>query len=469
MPTKRTTLRPSSKLQAKRWAAVFATSAVSLSLVAPAAFGEQIMTFGVSQTLRSTENIRLDPTSAGTTVASDTTLSFGLQNTTAISALSLDLSGVARIVDDPISGSDSRLRDPRLDLAYSRNGVNSRFDLTAGYERPDLAFNLPDVGSDSTVQDIFTGAGEREDIDLGLRFETGLDAPFGLVVDLDHQERNFTDTTDPVLFDNQTRSAEVTGIFRLNQATDLSLTLSESRYEAEDALGTNRTTQRATFGVNHEFSETDRLRFSIGQSEVEETFDALPGTSDITDGVVSEIEYQRDLPNGAIAVNLDSSLNSQGRTTTLEFGRQLDLPTGDLDVTLGWVVNDGADAQPVGRIAYRQEFTRSAFDLELSRSASVSETLNQVTETTTLVLGYNMELSPLSSVSLDMSYSDVDVSGATTGRTRSSIGAEYSRNLTQDWDMNLGIQHQRFDPDAGASGESNSVYFTLQRSFEGLR
>lgn len=465
----RTSLRPASKLHAKRWAAVFATSALSLGLLSQAALSEQTMSFGVSQTLRSTDNTRLAPTSAGTTVASDTTLSFGLQNTTAISALSLDLSGVFRVVDDPVSGSDSRFRDPSLDLTYSRAGVNSRLDLTAGYDRPDLAFNLPDVGSDSTVQDIFTGAGERENIDLGLRFETGLDAPFGVVVDLDHQERNFTDTTDPLLFDNQTQSASISTIYRLSRATEIDLTLSESRYEAEDTNGTNRTTQRATVGFKHDFSETDRLRFSIGQSEVEETFDALPGTTNITDGVVSEIEYQRDLPNGAVAVNLDSNLNSQGRSTTLEFGRQLTLPTGDLDVTVGFVTNDGSDAEPVGRIAYRQNFVRSSFDVELSRSASVSETLNQVTETTTLTMGYDMELSPLSSLSLDVSYSDVEVSGATTGRARSRITAEYRRSLTEDWDMNLGVEHQRFDPDAGSSANSQSVYFTLERSFEGFR
>ncbi len=461
----RASLRPSNM----RWAAVFAASALSLSLVGQAALGEQRFTFGVSQSLRAIDNIRLEANSAGTTLASDTTLRFGLQNTTALSELTLDLSGVARMVDDPVSGSDTRMRDPKLDLAYSREGVSSRLDLTLGYDRPSLAFALPAVGSEITVQDIYTGGGERENINLGLRFETGMDAAVGLVLDLGHQERNYANTTDPLLFENQTQSAALSTVYRLTAATDLSLNLSESRYEAKDANGTHRSTRRATVGVSHDFSDSDRMRVSIGQSEVKETFDALPGTTNITDGVVSEIEYQRDLANGAVAINLDSSLNSQGRSTTLEFGRQLTLPTGDLDVTLGWVKSDGTEAQPIGRITYRQDFARSGFDIALSRGASVSETLNQVTETTTLAMGYDLELSPLSALSLDVSYSDVDVSGANTGRARSSITAEYSRDLTRDWGMNLGLRHQRFDPDAGSSARSNSVYFTLERSFEGFR
>lgn len=460
----RISLRPTPK----SWAALFAASFASLGLVSQAA-GEQRMTFGVSQTLRATENIRLDATSAGTTVYSDTKLSFGLQNTTAISTLSLDLSGVARVVDDPVSGSDARLRDPSLDLAYSREGVNSRFDLTAGYDRPSLAFVLPETGSGITVQDVFTGGGQRENIDLGLRFETGVDAPFGLVIDLDHQERNYSGTTDALLFDTETQSAAVSAIFRLSAATEFSLDLSESRYEARDTNGTNRVTQRASLGMTHEFSETDRVRFSIGQSEVVETFDALPAVTNTTEGLISEFEYQRDLANGAVAVNLESSLNNQGRSTTLEFGRQLSLPTGDLDVTFGWVKSDGASAQPIGRVTYRQEFVRSAFDIELSRGSSVSQTLGQVTETTTLAMGYDLEVSPVSSISLDASISDVTVVGATTGRARSSLGVEYSRDITQDWGMNLGLQHQRFNPDTGSSAQSNSIYFTLERTFEGLR
>lgn len=461
--------RISTRPTRKGWAAVFATSALTVSLAGQAAFGEQILTFGVSQTLRATDNIRLDATSAGTTVYSDTELSFGLENTTAISSLTLDLSGVARVVDDPVSGSDARLRDPSLDLAYRREGVSSRFDFTAGYDRPSLAFALPSSGSDITVQDIFTGGGERENIDLGLRFESGIDAPLGLVIDLDHQDRNYKNTTDPLLFDTQTQTAAVSAILRPNGVTDLRLDLSESRYEAADANGTNRTTQRATIGIDRELSRTDRVRFSIGQSKVVETFDALPGTTNTTDGIVSEFEYQRDLANGAVAVNLDSSLNSQGRSTTLEFGRQLDLPTGDLDVTFGWVKSDGAEAQPIGRLTYRQEFTRSTFDIELSRGASVSQTLGQITETTTLAVGYDLELSAISSLSLDASLSDVNVVGAATGRARSSISAEYSRDLTQDWDMNVGVQHQRYNPDSGSSAQSNSIYFTLERVFEGLR
>lgn len=460
----RTSLRPSFKA----WAAVFAASTVTLGLVGEAA-GEQRLTFGISQTVRATDNIRLDASSAGTTLYSDTALSFGLQSTTAISSLSLDLSGVARVVDDPVSGSDARLRDPSLGLAYSRSGANSRLDLTAGYDRPSLAFVLPTSGDGITVQDIYTGGGERENIDLGLRFETGVDAPFGVVLDLSHAERNYTGTTDVLLFDTETQSASVSALFRPNDVTELRLDLSESRYEAGDTAGTRRTTQRASLGIEHELSESDRLRASIGQTEVVETFVTLPGTTNITEGVTSSLEYQRDLANGAVAVNLDSSVNSNGRTTTLEFGRQLAMPTGDLDVTFGWVKSDGAEAQPIGRITYRQEFARSALDLQLSRGASVSQTLGQVTESTTLALGYDLDLSPLSSLSLDASLTDITVVGATTGRARSSLGIAYRRELTQDWDMNVGLQHQRFNPDAGSSAQSNSIYVTLDRVFEGLR
>jgi len=71
-----------------------------------------------------------------------------------------------------------------------------------------------------------------------------------------------------------------------------------------------------------------RLQADLGYSEVIERFDALPGVENITRGPVGALAFIRDLPNGSLRAELDSTLTQRGRQTTLDVGRVIELPAG---------------------------------------------------------------------------------------------------------------------------------------------
>lgn len=461
--TRRT--RPRSAL----WATAFTSSLVGLALLGEAVRAEQIYTFGVSQKLQATDNLRLDPETVGTTTYADTKLRFGLQNTTALSTLNLDMSGVARYVNDPTEGTVSALRDPEVILGYQVEGLKSRLQLEASYAHPDLAFIDPLETDDISEQDLYSGGGRREEISGRFRFETNISADFGVVVEQDYDERRYTGASDPLLFDNTTSNTKLAMLYSLSGATKVSAEFSEDHYDASDTNGTDRETRRATLGIDHEFSHTDRLRFVFGTSEVTETFSALPGTVERYDGLVGELEYQRDLHDGVLTASLDSTLTSVGRQTTLELGRRLDLPLGFLDLGIGAVQADEGDPELIGRVAWEQTFSRSTFDVDLSHRASASETLSQFTTTSEVRLGYALAVNDISTLALDANYAEIDAPTISNSRSRGRIRASYSRDVTKDWDMIVGMDHRRFQSGTTSVATSNGVFFTLQREFQARR
>ena len=71
-----------------------------------------------------------------------------------------------------------------------------------------------------------------------------------------------------------------------------------------------------------------------------------------------------------------------------------------------------------------------------------------------------------------MNYARVETIGnATTnrGRDRAGATAAYVRDVGDDWNLRVGYGYRSFDPDAGASAQSNEVFFTLSKTFDRYR
>lgn len=454
----------------KIWVAIFGVGISSVPALSQEQSGDQLFRFGFEQKFGATENIRLNEDSVGTTSFSDTTLSFGFTNEAGLHTLDFFASGVGRLVDDPVLGTDSGFRDPRVDLAYALEGANSRLNLDAGYFKPDLAFNDPLSQADLTDQDLSQSVGTREDFDAALQFETGLQHSIGFVLDLTARRRSFSDTDDdPLLFSNRTNRVAAGLIFRFSEVTQGRLDASDERFRADDTDGRNTDTDRFTFGLDHAFSAIDTISIDVGHSKVVESFDNLPGVETNTSGPVADLLYQREVPNGFVTAALDTFLTERGRQTTLEFGRIMQLPLGALEFSIGATRGDSFEIRPIGSIAYVTEFPRGQFNAELSRTSSISDTLAQATETTRVILGYEHNLTALSSLSLNLNYADISLIGDNTsedGRERASLDASYSRDITKDWEFVLGYEFRYFNPEDDGSAQSNGVFFALQRDFD---
>ena len=454
------------------WAASFGFGTVSLPAVGQEQAGDQLFSFGLQEKVGATNNIRLDNTSAGTTYYSDTELSFGFANESGPHALEFFASGLFRMVDDPVIGTDSGFRDPNVDLSYLLDGVNSRLSLMASYSKPDLAFLDPLQQGDINDQDFYSGGGQREDYYASLRFESGLQSPLGFVFDLNSQARRYDNTTDPLLFANQTDTAAIGLIFRFSPVASGRVDVSDSRYRAEDANDTNRETRDLTFGLDYEPSAISLLSVDFGHSKVLETFGALPGVENNLSGPIAAVSFQRQMPNGEVSATFDTILTQNGRQNTLEGGRIFELPTGVFEFSIGVAEGETFDARPIGSIAYSVETLRSAFNVGLSRTASISDTLSQATETTRLDLGYALDLNEVSALSFNLYYADISLVGnSATGqdRERGSFYATYNHNVTEDWDLVLGYEYKYYKPNTGGAANSNGVFFSLQRDFEVFR
>ena len=454
------------------WAASFGVWTVSLPAVGQDQPGDQLFSFGIREKAGATGNIRLDNNSAGTTYYSDTELSFGFANTAGPHSLEFSAEGIARMVNDPVIGTDYGFRDPRLDLSYTLDGVNSRLSLLSSYYKPDLAFLDPLQEGGTSDQDFYSGGGQREDYYAGIKFETGLQAPLGFVFDLNSRARKYINTTDPVLFENQTDSISAGMNFRFSPVLRGRLDASNRHYTAEDTNDTKRDTRRLTFGLDYELSEIAAVSLDLGHSKIVETHGATPGFKTNLSGPVASLTFEQQTPRGEVRAAFDTILTQNGRENTFEAGQSFDLPTGKFEFSLGVAEGDTFNVRPIGSIAYTADFPRSSFNVSLSRTASISDTLSEATETTKLDLGYMHDLSEVSALSFNLYAADISLVGNSAsgqGRERGSFYATYSHDVTEDWDFAVGYEYKYYNPNSGGSASSNGVFFALQRDFEVFR
>lgn len=425
--------------------------------------------FSVSQSLRATDNIRLNEESAGTTYAADTALGFEYRFGNELQSLDLSALALARVQDDPVLGSESGLSDADFTLSYLRDGANARLQLQSQYLRTDLGFDDPLEEDELTEEDLSSSLGRRININNSLGFETGLQSPLGLQINVSQRERRYQDTTDPDLFDTETTTVSLSTPLRLSETTQARLNYVDSRYEAEDVAGTSRDSRRWSLGLEHAFSPITRVSFDLGHSEVDESFTSQPDSRN--SGTIGSITATRDLPNGEISAQLDTSISQAGRQRSFSIARQFELPDGELRFSFGATDGRGTNLRPIGSVVLRKERESSSLTVALSRSATPSDTDALLTETTRLNVNYDLELTALSSLSLGLRYADIADLNSGAGesdRRRASVNVALNRQVTEDWDLVTGYQFRHARRNTGSSGESNAVYFTLKRDFGAL-
>jgi hypothetical protein len=449
------------RLQGIRVALVATTALTSAgtALSQEAEGGVQFL-FGVSSSLRFSDNIDLDPVSAGTTIRSDTRLSFGVHSETRRQKLSLEFGGVLRAEDAPGSGTTTGFVEPRVDLSYSRDGANAGMSVDVSYSRSEI--DSFDPFGDDTINntDLITDTGTRDSFRVGAMFEFGRQAPLGFVLELDHLDTRYADTTDPGLFDRTTDSASATAVLRFSPVTEGRASVNVIRYEAEDATMTTRDTRALSFGLTHEASENTVISASLGARRID---DSVAG---VTRGAEVSLSLTHAVSRGTVGFSVDHEQTSAGVINTIEAERRFELPTGALGISLGAVDGSGIDPQVIGSLSYRHDLPTGAFTASFSRSISVNDDA-QTQRLTRAQLGLSRTMNNLSSISFGIDYADVSDAGggAIVDRQRGSLRATYTRALTDDWNFSAGYE-RRYLAQAGASDAwDNAVFMTLNRSF----
>lgn len=427
--------------------------------------GGTTYTFGVNSTLRYNDNLNLDPISPGRSIIFDTRLSFGLTSETPSTRFSLALDGVLRAADLP-TGSDTRFDDPGLVLGYVHESANSRITADAAISLVNLDFLDPfEVSDDVTGTDLIVDTGQRLTRTARVSFETGLNAPFGVIFDLGHEDVRYRDTTDPSLYDNRTNDYGITARLRLSPVADGRVVLKQEDFSGDDAAQTRRRIQEFSFGVAYAVSPVTMLDLSLGVADVRETVGVVPVTTS-NRGLIGTFGLTRDLPNGTAGVLLDQEFGINGGRTTLSFSRALEMPSARLSGSLGVSRGDAGDTVIVGAVDFTQVLPNGQISLKIDRGVATDTDGNDILGTRA-GLEYTLPISPVSAATFGVDYIAVANAGAGTAEevSRTGLRASYSHSLTRDWNLTGGFEHLVRDSDVDGTGRSNSVFLRLERDF----
>lgn len=412
---------------------------------------------GLTTGLTYDSNLSLDPGGDSATIW-DTGLTVALSSVTPSQRFDFVVGGVLRYIDTE-GDSEFGLEDPRARFGYLRESLNSRLEFAASYSDVDRDFLDPFTD----VTDESGDSGTVATTDVELRYETGLQEPFGFSVDLTHNKIDYSDTTDPDLEDSQTDRAIVEARMRLSSVSTVTVSADREWYEADDAEQTDRDSVTYLATLRHEMGPTLTLDASLGHTRIEtEEF----GITDVDSGAVGSIGLTRALGNGTANVLLATRIETTGRRTELTFGREMELPRGSLEAMIGASRGNDGDIDAIGSLTYVQRTRSGELTASVSRSAYADDDDDSVLDTRAAVT-YRHEINAVSRLDLGVEWSLVDRSAGgipdETDFTR--VSAAYTRELTVDWDLTGGISHRtRSDTDEG-DADSTSVFVTLSRNF----
>jgi len=426
------------------------------------------VTLDYLSSLRHDDNLRLTDPSLGSTTWWENTLILGVVNQTPDSILSFDLSGLYRIANEPIIGTESSFSDPFTQLAYQRDRANSQLRLLAFYRERDLAFNrsLTDINLDGVIDasDVVGTVGDEVDTRGSLDWQTGLNDPLGFGFSYNRSERRYQNTIDPSLFDNRYDDYTATTTLQISPVLQGNLSVNYRDFVADDTVRTDRNTTTVSTGATYNVSSVTDVSASIGYSRVDDTQRAT-NTNDVTEDFVWSFGWNKALPDGSADVFLDQTFGVNGARTNATFGRTYQRVNQVFSFNAGFTRGPFDEVTPIGQINYSYQLSNSRIGAAIQRRVGTS-TQSVETRETTAFLTYDYLINPLSALSFSIDYIDQEDEGTgpSNPRQRGTFSASYSRAITRDWAVNVGYQYE-MDDQSGFKADSNSVFLTLGRRF----
>lgn len=389
-----------------------------------------VVQFGLNQRLEFTDNLALDPVSAGTTSQASTALSFNISSETGISKLTFGGGATLQVYSAPGEQTQSEIANKRLNLGYSRSAANSSLDLRAAYREDDLRFlrpltdfTNPDTGEVELPEDLddLFGTGTRASTSLKAAIRWGEGQPLSYGLTATSNETDYSNTSS-TLFDSQRvgLTGEVTA--RLSPVTSVSLNLGRSRFTDDDPISGTRIT--TTFGGN--------------------------------------LRHERD--NGTISIGLSVARTEDGSRESLTFGRNFELAQGTLDVNLGFTRGVSGGTTVTGSLGWQQELPNGALSAAVKRSVGPGADDGERI-ISTLSLGMSRDLSPLIGLNLGLNYVDSEETATGASVTNADFSASVSYALTSDWSLDMGYTHRLRDTSTGPEASSDTLFLSIGRNF----
>jgi hypothetical protein len=394
------------------------------------------MTFGFNQSFSFNDNLDLDVDSAGNSIESFTGLSFGLISETDISSLALGASTDLRILNGPDSDDTTEfdLDNTRITLGYGRAVANAAVDVAGTYtmQQIDSALTLgdfdPGTGMGVEVpEDLgqLSGTGQRRFYGLNAGLSLGLQDPVGYQLTAGFGGLDYANTTDPSLFGNTRATIGAALLLRLSPVDQGRVGLSWGNFTSDDP----------------ENEDSDNVNLDLGVT--------------------------RTLPNGNLGFTVfaeDSSEEGDSRAG-FSLSRALTLPEGALSASIGATQLEDQAPEFTGALSWQQDLPDGAINLGVTQAVQ-NDADNVPQYVTGLRFGYDRDLTPLSQIGLGVSYAVVEAVDSPDRTETASLTAVYSRDVTEDWALDLGYTYRQREEDDAGMARSNSVFLGLRRFWE---
>jgi len=346
--------------------------------------------------------------------------------------------------------ADEAIADPRLRLDYGLESRNAALDLAVRYLRSDVDSLIFDDAP--TVPEPVIDDGTRENASVRLGLELGREAPFGASLSLGYEANVYSDTTSPLLIDDEALDTTVRLRFDIDPRVSARTTLSAYEIDRDGGLDVSRET--LSVGAAVILSPVLDGEFDIGTTRVTES-GTVPRSTD--EGLYYALALVRTLQNGTLSGSVISDLDEYGRRTTAEVGRALDLPAGTLRLGAGLSQDEvTGTVDPLYSFAYRQDLPRGQFDIGLEQSFE-SDSVGNETLDTRFRMRLQQELTARDRLAARLNLREADRTTAVDTR-EIGIGVDYARDLTEDWAFVSGYTHTRSTEGDGGE-ETDDIFF----------
>lgn len=387
----------------------------------------RVLSFDLGTSLAASDNPGFNHNPDGGGISATTSLHVGLRNETPLSSLAVDadLSILSHVTGKQADRNGVSRRGLRL--GYTRDGAGSDLKLSAGASesRIDLLRPLGDFVDDAgnivlpdDLDDLY-GSGWRRQVGLDAALTLGRDAPIGATLRAGTSRLSYRDTSNPDLTDSRRIYADADLRFALTQVSRLDLGLRHERFRDDDGL-----------------RRTSSLRAGLVFDRPDGNFRALLGATDTEDGT----------------------------RVTAEIGRLIERPWGSLDGRIGAVRLTSGRTTLAGGLQLAYELATGRISTSVERSAT-SNSDDDETMRTALLVGYEQALTDHSGLSLDLAYVHSRSTMAQLDTRQASFGVNYSHSLTRDVALSLGYSYRMRDGDNIGRSTENVVTLSLRRSF----
>ena len=419
----------------------------------------------VSSGLEFSDNLRLDQNSPGDTYTSVTDLGFRLTSETRNERLNFGLTGrlEGSEGDGATSEEDFRLSRRGANLDYRRQNATSRFAFRGRYDKVEVEDDIFGflIDGEFDPNALVIDRGDVTRTSLSTRLQTGLEGPLGFDVSAAWRERDYSDETDPDLEDREQWRFDTTAEFRIRASLALRARAGINDTDEEDGFDRLESENKYVgFGVQ---SETAGGLFIVGDILLDDSSTDRNGVfEDDDDGLGLELSITQARTDGEIGFDLSSRIDESGRRTIASVRRAIEMPTGGLSFSLGLVEQD-SDLEFTSSLEYFRETPVGTVTANILQRPSTSA--SEAILNTAVNLGITRALTPVSDIGATFRYGASRDFGESTDDRRATIGVNYRRDITRDWDLNAGYEYTRVEDDVD-DWSRNTVYFNIGRDFD---